>query len=179
MAGRCFLCDSALADRKGLVTETDYWCVLLHHNQAYFGRCTVILKRHCEALSELENDEWMDLRGVVAQLEGVFRASFGAAPSNWTCLMNGGYRVDPPIPHVHLHFRPRYRTQIHFGGITFSDPEFGSHYDNAKEQLLPDTVFQRLVAMLKKTLEAPNAGEIGGAGRQKSGDNVDEPDASP
>lgn len=161
MAGRCFLCDFALSDRKRVVLETEYWCVLLHHNQAYFGRCTVILKRHCETLGELEDDEWIDLRRVVVQLEGAFRASFGAAPLNWTCLMNGGYRVDPPIPHVHLHFRPRYRTPVSFGGMTFGDPEFGSHYDNAKERRLPDTVFQRLVAMLKKALETRNAGGIG------------------
>jgi len=156
MAARCFLCDVALADRKGLVFETQHWCVLLHHNQVYFGRCTVILKRHCEALAELAQDEWLDLCSVVARLESAFRDSFQAAPFNWTCLMNGGYRVDPPIPHVHLHFRPRYRTSVHFGGMTFDDPEFGSHYDNAKEQRLSDALFQRLVSMLKNTLNAHN-----------------------
>lgn len=156
MAKSCALCEEALPKRNGLLLETSHWCVLVHQNQAYLGRCTVILNRHCESLSELSPDEWLELRSVVNRLENLFRECFQASPFNWTCLMNAGYRVDPPVPHVHLHFRPRYSKPPHFGGMVFEDPEFGGHYDNARRRDLPEAAWQQLVSTLRHRLLPPD-----------------------
>jgi len=171
VAKGCALCEEALPKRNGLLLETSHWCVLVHRNQAYLGRCTVILKRHCESLSELNPDECQNLRSVVSQLESLFRDCFRASPFNWTCLMNAGYRVDPPVPHVHLHFRPRYSKPPHFSGMVFEDSEFGDHYDNAKQRDLPEAAWQQLVSMLRSRLLAPDRQQAESAKqRQREGD---------
>ena len=56
-------------DLDRLLLDTCSWRVFLSENQSYFGRCTVLLKRHCGSLSELGAAEWDDLRSVVIRLE--------------------------------------------------------------------------------------------------------------
>ena len=46
--------------------------------------------------------------------------------------MNNAFRDDPPKPHVHLHFRPRYAAPVKFAGSLFEDVLFGEHYDRER-----------------------------------------------
>ncbi len=54
---------------------------------------------------------------------------------NYSCLMNNAYR-DNETPHVHFHFRPRYKTTIKVLDFEYTDPNFGEHYTtpNTPEQ---------------------------------------------
>jgi diadenosine tetraphosphate (Ap4A) HIT family hydrolase len=116
------------------VFETKYWMVLLASDQAYLGRCHVSLKRHCGDLAELKSEEWKDLLILIGKLERSVKVAFGADMFNWTCLMNMAYKNNPPNPHIHWHFRPRYSHPVDFGNLTFKDPEFGHHYAREHER---------------------------------------------
>jgi diadenosine tetraphosphate (Ap4A) HIT family hydrolase len=39
--------------------------------------------------------------------------------------MNSSYLEDPPSPHLHWHFIPRYKKPVPFHGKIFEDPCFG------------------------------------------------------
>lgn len=131
----CAICEFTKKSDNSIF-ETKNWIVNLANDQAYLGRSYVTLKRHCGDLAELSKEEWDDLYKLISVLESSVRKAFGADLFNWTCLMNLAYQNDPPNPHVHWHFRPRYGRSVEFAGLTFTDPEFGKHYAREHERSL-------------------------------------------
>lgn len=109
----------------GLLFETAHWLVLLAPDQRNLGTCVVALKRAEIELSGLNMDEWYDLSRIVKNLESSVKRAFQATMFNWGCLMNSSYVYDPPTPHLHWHFIPRYQSPVNFMNKIFSDPCFG------------------------------------------------------
>ncbi len=138
----CLSCTEPADDR--LILSTKFWHVTLSSNQSYLGRSYVTLKRHCESLSDLESDEWLDFVELTKKLEHVFKKVFDATLFNWSCLMNNAYQESPAHPHVHWHFRPRYDHEVEIAGVKFVDSEFGFHYDREREQRVDDSVLQEI-----------------------------------
>jgi pimeloyl-ACP methyl ester carboxylesterase/diadenosine tetraphosphate (Ap4A) HIT family hydrolase len=136
-----------------IVHESESFVVYVHPgDQRYLGRCVVVLKRHAPSLAALSPAEWDDLQAVIEVMEDAARGAFGAVHFSWTCLMNNSFREDPPRPHVHLHFRPRYATAVEFQGSWYEDARFGEHYD--REKVPPTTATTRAVgAALRKAVE--------------------------
>jgi diadenosine tetraphosphate (Ap4A) HIT family hydrolase len=122
----CKFCDQS--GFQDIIAETDHWTAFLNRFQAYPGRSIVVLKRHALSLAELTEEEWGNFRALAKQLESATAEGLGATMHNWTCLMNHGYLTDPPNPHVHWHFRPRYAQPVEFAGEKFEDQDFGHHY---------------------------------------------------
>ncbi len=108
-----------------LLDETVHWLVILAPDQRNLGTCVVALKRDETELSGLNGEEWDDLVQIVQKLEYAVKKAFNATMFNWGCLMNSSYLEEPPSPHLHWHFIPRYRNPIKFQNITFEDPCFG------------------------------------------------------
>lgn len=150
----CDIC-KFVSEADNPVMETKYWIVFAAYEQAYLGGCFVSLKRHCGDLAELEKEEWLELRGIIKKLEKAVRRAFGSALFNWTCLMNLAYQNNPPNPHVHWHFIPRYNHPVKFDGIIFDDPEFGQHYAREKERskIISVETKRRIVNAVKKKLD--------------------------
>lgn len=108
-----------------LIVETKYWLIILAPDQRNLGTCVVALKREETELSGLNPDEWADLSITVKKLEQAVRKAFKPTMFNWACLMNSSYLQDPPKPHLHWHFIPRYKSSFVFQEKTFEDPCFG------------------------------------------------------
>ena len=125
----CNWCNLTAEEQKWKLTESYSWIVYLADKQDYIGRCVIVLKRHCASLSELTDEEWMDLKRIIDKLESSFKDTLGANLSNWSCLLNDFYKSENPNPHLHLHFRPRYKNPIVLNGNEYVDKEFGHHYD--------------------------------------------------
>ncbi|MBU3923784.1 MAG: HIT family protein, partial [Nanoarchaeota archaeon] len=68
--------------------ETKFWRVELNRDQAYLGRCVVVLKRECSSLSLVKEVEMVDFLKVIKKIEKKIRKVFGAENFNWSCLMN-------------------------------------------------------------------------------------------
>ena len=128
-----------LKDHKfgDLLAETDHWLIILAPDQRNLGTCVVALKRDETELSGLNGQEWADLARVVKKLESATRKAFHATMFNWGCLMNSSYLEDPPCPHLHWHFIPRYWESVEFKGETFDDPCFGMSTMHDRRQLNP------------------------------------------
>jgi diadenosine tetraphosphate (Ap4A) HIT family hydrolase len=151
----CLLCRILLSPTvpESKIYETDHWMVNLHINdQRYLGRCVVFLKRHCPDLSNLTEAEWIDFAGLVKTLESALKHSFGATMFNWSFLMNNAYRESPANPHVHCHFRPRYKKPVTYQGISFQDIEFAEHYDPAKKPVSLE-VQEAIVKAIRQSIE--------------------------
>lgn len=84
------------------------------------------------------------------KLESALKKSFNATMSNWTCLMNNAYQNEPPNPHIHWHFRPRYNHKVEFAGLTFEDPEFGHHYDRTRKQEISVDVKRKIIEKIRE-----------------------------
>lgn len=147
----CEYCKKSNKDTD-FVYETKYWSVFLAPKQGYLGRCVIVLKRHCGDLAELDDEEWLDFKEVVKRLESALKKSFNATMFNWTCLMNNAYQNNPPNPHVHWHFRPRYNHKVEFEGITFEDPDFRYHYDRTRDQKISDEIKRKIIEKIKENL---------------------------
>lgn len=111
----------------GYFLTTQYWKIVLVEDQMYLGRLVIKTIRPCESLPELTEEEQKDFFILIKKLETFYKEIVGATMFNYSCLMNNAYR-DGETPHVHYHFRPRYKNPVTLLGYTFADPNFGEHY---------------------------------------------------
>jgi len=138
-----------------LIAETEYWLILLAPDQKNLGTCVVALKRDSGDLAELKDKEWQEFSIIVKRLESALKKSFNSTMFNWGCLMNSSYLKDPPNPHVHWHFIPRYNEKVEFEGIIFEDPCFGFSTMKAKEGIrkVAEDVRTKVIKEIKDNLE--------------------------
>ena len=80
----CEWCSLSEEDKRFQVYESRSWFVFLADEQDYIGRCILVLKRHCGSLSEMTDDEWDELRGLVRKVEACLKAVLGATLCNWS-----------------------------------------------------------------------------------------------
>lgn len=106
---------------KTILFETKYWVIILANDQYYLGRCILDTKRKVGALRDLTKEEWENLYELIKKLENAVIKIFGAEMFNWSCLMNNAYRLNilKANPHVHFHFKPRYKNAVNFAGEIF------------------------------------------------------------
>ena len=148
---KCVFCKKTNSE-KDFIYETKYWRAFLADEQSNLGRCVIMLKRHCEDLAELEQKEWLDFSRLVKKLESSLKRAFNATMFNWACLMNNAYQDNLPKPHVHWHFRSRYKHKVKFADLIFEDKEFGHHYDSAKKREVSDEVTNKIIEIIKESL---------------------------
>ncbi|MBP3273147.1 MAG: HIT family protein [Ruminococcus sp.] len=149
----CEWCNLSEADKQFQVYESKSWSVFLSDEQDYIGRCILVLKRHCGAMSELTDDEWDELRKLVCKVEAYLKTVLGATLCNWSCLMNSFYKESEPNPHLHIHVRPRYDEPVMVNEHSYVDSEFGHHYAVKKDGEISVKDREEVFTRLKKWLE--------------------------
>jgi len=95
------------------------WC------QEFVGYC--IISGNKQNLSELKEEEWIELGILEKELERVCKKVFNATMFNFSCLMNNAYR-DNEIPHTHFHFMPRYKEPLILFNKKYIDKHFGYNF---------------------------------------------------
>lgn len=144
-----------MTDVELTIFETLHWKVLLRaDDQTYLGRAAVVCKRLAHSIPELTDEEWADLKRVIARYEAACKQTFGATMFNWSCLMNEAYQHQPPVPHVHWHVRPRYMKPVTLAGLKFTDEKFGHHYERKTNREVSDQAAKEIIAELKKPIAA-------------------------
>ena len=141
--------------KNAVIYETDYWKIILADDQSCLGRCVIDAKRHVGSLRDLTKEEWEDFeKNIVKKLEDLFMEVFGAEMFNWSCLMNNAYKphIEKPHPHVHWHFRPRYRNPVELAGETFIDEKFGHHYERNDDKRVSQEIFDKITEKILKNL---------------------------
>lgn len=151
MNTNCDICKH-LGNPSNNILETDHWVVALAPDQGYLGRCYVTLRDHKPDLSSLGPEEWSEFGVITKQLEEACNKAFDTAPFNWACMMNNAYQVEPAEPHVHWHFRPRYRQTVEVNGLAFDDPLYGHHYDRDQRRKVDDETFKVILEKIRANL---------------------------
>ena len=109
-----------------ILYKSDNWeVVFVDWCQEFPGQC--ILSSNNESLSDLSNDEWIELGILEKELERVCKKLFNSTMFNFACLMNNAYR-DNEKPHVHFHFIPRYKYKLKLFNKTYQDKHFGYNF---------------------------------------------------
>ncbi|AIS31630.1 MULTISPECIES: HIT family protein [Methanobacterium] len=133
-----------------LIGETTHWMVYLAPSQRYLGTCVVALKRHCNNLSQVSNEEWTDFARVVQKMEESLEQIFQPTLYNWSCYKNSVFRKPNPNPEIHWHFIPRYQDPVYFEGIEFHDPDFG-YIPRPEKREIPPKAMKKLAIKLKNS----------------------------
>jgi len=144
----CQNCD--FLGKGDIIYNSRLWQIALAPEQSYLGRCYVTLKRHTGDLADLSSDEILDFKELAENLENALKKSFNATMFNWSCLMNDAYQKKKPEPHVHWHFRPRYKEKVSFAGRIFEDSEFGHHYSRDRKIIVPKYVQKKIAGRIRK-----------------------------
>ena len=95
------------------------WC------QEFVGDCIISCNKG--SLSELTDNDWIELGKIEKELERVSKKLFNATMFNFACLMNNAYR-DNEKPHVHFHFIPRYKNKLEIFNKVYKDKHFGYNF---------------------------------------------------
>ena len=127
-----------------MVERGEFWTLALNLNQNLPPRCVLVLNRHCERVSELTTEEWIELHPHIARTTVALDGLFAPDLYNLAFLMN----LDP---HVHLHIVPRYASPREWQNETYADPYFGSLFGTEK-RLVPEETLEALVDAVKKQL---------------------------
>jgi diadenosine tetraphosphate (Ap4A) HIT family hydrolase len=141
-----------------LIVETESWLVLLAPDQRNLGTCVLALKRDEKSLSGLKRSEWLEFIEIVPNLESALKKAFPVTMFNWGCLLNSGYREDPPDSHLHWHMIPRYKKPVKLGDHIFKDPCFGESTMKARGEpfIISEDFKKEIVVRIRKHLKYLN-----------------------
>lgn len=131
------------------VKEYQFWSVQVHQDQAYLGRCVIWCKRQdAEDLTDATAEEQQELFTVLQEVRSATKKAFEAEWFNYTFLGN-------ETRHLHGHFIPRYSSLREFGGVTFTDEQWGKNpYKGQKKDFLTTPGLLEAVRLkLKDTLD--------------------------
>ncbi len=134
-----------------IIEETPYWMIFLAPSQRYLGTCVVALKRQCQNLSELNDDEWNDFILTVRRMEDSVNKAFKPTLFNWSCFKNMAFRDGNPNPEIHWHFLPRYEEKVEFSGMIFEDPDFG-YIPQPITRIVTEEIMINIKTAIKKNL---------------------------
>lgn len=115
----CSLCDPSLGP---IIAEGIHWRLVLNHNQDLLGKCFLVSRRHVEDVSNLTEDEWLELHQQLIHITRALARGFHPDHINYTFLQNQDR-------HVHLHVIPRYAEARMFEEAMFDDPGYPGHYE--------------------------------------------------
>ena len=143
VAQQCNLCGYDVAP---ILVESTHWRLVLNHNQNLLGNCFLVLRRHLEAVTDMSSEEWADLHRESARATEALKVVFQPDHFNYPFLQNQDR-------HVHLHIIPRYAGARTFAGLTFTDPDYPSHYAvSAPVRTLSEEQATLLVNQLRQSL---------------------------
>jgi len=125
----CSLCSPDLGP---VLATSQYWRLILNHNQNLVGKCFLVLCRHLEAVSQLDSSEWQELHPRLSDATRALQHAFQPDHFNYAFLQNQDR-------HIHMHIIPRYASPRQFKSLTFADPDYPSHYavPGTVRQLVP------------------------------------------
>jgi len=129
-----------------IISESQFWQLVLNRNQNLLGKCFLVTRRHIETVPALDLEEWYDLRIQISRTTNMLLDIFQPDHFNYAFLQNQDR-------HVHLHVIPRYSSPRTFRSLVFADPNYPGHYSvPAAIRTLPDNVVQELADTFRQSM---------------------------
>ena len=108
----CYTCELTLQRDNGVaqlwdnIYRTQYWDVVHSYNTGLPGWLVLVIRRHVEAIDEMNDDEASELGVLLRKVSLALRAVTGCRK---TCVLQ--FAEHPRHPHVHVHVVPRMADQ--------------------------------------------------------------------
>lgn len=106
---------------EGNLKEYTYWLLTVSFRQTTLGSYIILAKRPVEKISELLDEELIELRHVMAEIEQVLSAANDFKPDRFNYLQLGN-----SLHQLHFHGIPRYSTPRNFAGKEWIDSKYGT-----------------------------------------------------
>jgi diadenosine tetraphosphate (Ap4A) HIT family hydrolase len=130
-----------------LVKDFKFWSVFIAKNQILPGKCVIWCKRE-NALdpADATSEEWLEVSYIIKLLKDTVLQLYKADWFNYTFLGNSTH-------HLHMHFVPRYKTEVTVHGVKFIDKNWGREYQVDPQFKIPASVLQDIKNEMSGELE--------------------------
>ncbi len=112
--------DKAGKYKDGFVKEYTHWALEVSFCQHTLGCFIIFAKRDVERISDLFDDEIIELKTVMKEYESTFMSIANFKPDRFNYLQMGN-----ALHHLHIHAIPRYLKTREFFGREWKDETFG------------------------------------------------------
>lgn len=127
-----------------LIKEYKYWFWCLRKEQSTLGSCILFPKNEYLSLSELTENDLLELKAIISEIENRLFRLFKYSKINYLTLM----MVDPI---VHTHIIPRYEKPVKYKGEYYRDNKFPNIPD-LKIDLVEDSEKENILIDLKNDI---------------------------
>ncbi|MDE2079647.1 MAG: HIT domain-containing protein [Patescibacteria group bacterium] len=134
-------------DHSADIKKFKYWTLMLHSNQSYLGRSICYLNTYKETLAELAEDEYLELLEIIKQYQTALSKLWH--PDGWNYAQLGNV-----VPHLHVHFIPRYKNTITWEGAVFTDERWGNHYAPATIRAEDKNINKKILRAIQGELDS-------------------------
>jgi diadenosine tetraphosphate (Ap4A) HIT family hydrolase len=104
--------------KDNVLREYSHWSLEVADRQHTLGSFVILAKRPCERISELTDNELIELGKVMRDMEQALSKNF--RPDRFNYLQLGNV-----LHHLHFHGIPRYSSKKTFAGLEWVDVSFG------------------------------------------------------
>lgn len=104
----------------GFLKEYEHWVLEVSFRQHTLGCFIIFAKRKVQRISELKQDELVELASVMQEIEGILGSIEEFKPDRFNYLQLGN-----GLNHLHFHGIPRYKEPRTFGGREWIDSTWG------------------------------------------------------
>jgi diadenosine tetraphosphate (Ap4A) HIT family hydrolase len=130
---------------EGFLKEYRHWVVEVSFRQHTLGCFIIFAKRKIEKITELEEDELIELKRVMKDMETTLLNTEEFKPDRFNYLQMGN-----GLHHLHFHGIPRYASPRTFQGHTWIDETWGHPPKWSKEDTAKDIIMAVKNLMAKK-----------------------------
>lgn len=107
--------------QSGVLKEYMHWILTVSFRQTTLGSYIILAKREMERITELSDDELLELRLVMSEIEHVLSVTEGFKPDRFNYLQLGN-----SLHQLHFHGVPRYAAPRSFAGREWVDHRYGT-----------------------------------------------------
>lgn len=132
-------------DHSSDIQKFKHWTLMAHPNQSYLGRAICYLDTYKETLAELTKEEYLELFEIIKQYQTALTKLW--QPDGWNYAQLGNV-----VPHLHIHFIPRYKEKRTWGGMIFTDERWGNHYAPAPKREEDKTMIKKVQSAIREEL---------------------------
>jgi diadenosine tetraphosphate (Ap4A) HIT family hydrolase len=106
---------------EGVLKEYSHWTLTISFRQTTLGSFIILAKRTLEQFSELKDEELIELRRVMKDIEKALQQAPDFKPDRLNYLQLGN-----SLHQLHFHGIPRYATPRRFAGQEWVDTRYGT-----------------------------------------------------
>ena len=105
---------------NAVIAESNYWVSEISYRQHTLGCFIIFCKRNVTHISDLSDEEMVDLKHAMKNMENRLSKSPNFQP-DWINY----WQMGNSLPWLHFHGIPRYKTPRQYAGQKWVDTEFG------------------------------------------------------